>query len=127
MNPGNYSLKEMQKTIVSLVVLGAAVIGLIATEPDPNLTQICVTLIGSVFAVVGVFAAKNHTPDDLQKALEQFKGAALSVVGYFTVVPTGTGEKVGALIGIVVAVAAIYWTPNKKPGEAAPAGAAPGG
>jgi hypothetical protein len=114
MNPSNYSLNEVKKAIVSIFVLVAAAVGLFATT-DPNFIQACTALIGAVFAVIGVFAAKNHTPDDLQKALEQFKGAALSVVGYFVVVPTSTGDQIGALIGLIVAFAAVYWTPNAKP------------
>jgi hypothetical protein len=119
MNPANYSLKEVRKAVVSLFVLAAAVVGLFVTT-DPNFIQACTTLIGAVFAVIGVFAAKNHTPDDLQKTLEQFKGAALTVVGYFAVVPTGTGERIGAIIGVIVAVAAVYWTSNDAPAAPGP-------
>jgi uncharacterized membrane protein HdeD (DUF308 family) len=121
MNPANYSLKEVRKAVVSLFVLAAAVVGLFVTT-NPDFIQACTTLIGAIFAVVGVFAAKNHTSDDLQKALEQFKGAALTVVGYFAVVPTDTGERAGAIIGLIVAVAAVYWTSNEPPPAPAPPG-----
>jgi drug/metabolite transporter superfamily protein YnfA len=114
MNPLNYSVDELRKAAVSLVFLVAALVGLfVATDPD--FVQACATLVGSVFAVVGVFAAKNHTKDDLQKALEQFKGAALTIVGFFTIVPTTTAERATALVGAIASVVAVYWTVNKKP------------
>jgi drug/metabolite transporter superfamily protein YnfA len=127
MNPTDYSLGEMKKTIVSLIFLGAAVAGLFVAM-DPNFVQACVSLVGAIFAVIGVFSAKNHDVEDLQKALEQLKGAALVVVGYFTVVPTTTAERITALVGGVVSVIAVYWTSNagenEEEGEGAPAAAA---
>jgi chromate transport protein ChrA len=114
MNPLKYSLAEVQKAIISLLFLAGGAVGLfVATKP--GFVEACVALVGPVFAAIGVFAAKNHTADDLQKALEQLKGAALAIVGYFTVVPTTTGERITALIGAVVSVFAVYWKHNEPP------------
>lgn len=66
------------------------------------------------------FAAKNHSPDDLQKALEQLKGAALTLVGYFTVLPTTTTERITAIIGAIVSAFAVYWKRNEPPAPPAP-------
>ncbi|MGH2975363.1 MAG: hypothetical protein ACRDLL_10935 [Solirubrobacterales bacterium] len=127
MNPTSYSLGELKKAIVSLVFLGAAVVGLFVAM-DPNFVQACVSLVGAVFAVIGVFSARNHNVEDLQKALEQLKGTALVVVGYFTVVPTTTAERITAIVGGIVSVIAVYWTSNQGEnegeGEEAPAPAA---
>lgn len=114
MNPLNYSLGEIRKTLVSLIFLAAAVIGLFVTV-DHSFVELCVALVGPVFAVIGVFSAEHHSPEDLQKALEQLKGAALGVVGYFTVVPESTEAQIGTLIGIIVSFAAVYWTTNDNP------------
>jgi len=135
-NPLNYSLGEMKKTIVSLIFLVAAVVGLFVAM-DPNFVQACVSLVGAIFAVLGVFSAKNHNVEDLQKALEQLKGTALVVVGYFTVVPTTTAERITAIVGGLVSVIAVYWASNAGENEeegaeapvaaAQPAAANPGG
>jgi hypothetical protein len=128
-NPLNYSLGEMKKAVVSLVFLIAAAVGLFVSV-DPGFVEACVALVGPVFAVIGVFAADHHSAQDLQKALEQLKGGALAVVGYFTVVPTSTAERITTLVGVVVSVFAIYWAENDNPsyeegeGEAAVAPAA---
>ena len=116
MNPRKYSLGEMQKALVSLLFLVFAVVGVfVAVKPD--FVEACVALVGPIFAVIGVFAAKNHSPEELQKGLEQLKGAALAIVGYFTVVPTTTIERITALIGAIGSAFAVYWTPNKKSPE----------
>jgi hypothetical protein len=114
MNPFRYSLAEVWKPVVALIFLIVAAIGLFITA-EPGFVEACVTLAGAVFAVIGVFAAKNHTKDDLQKALEQLKGATLAVVAYFAVVPTSTEEQITALVGAVASVIAVYWTSNAKP------------
>jgi hypothetical protein len=114
MNPFKYKAAETRKLIVSLFFTIGAVVGLLVAS-DPGFPEACAALAGSVFAVFGVFAAKNHTPDDLQKALEQFKGAALTIVGYFTVVPTTTAERATAIIGAIVSVYAVYRMSNENP------------
>jgi hypothetical protein len=115
MNPVHYSIAEMKKAAVALVTLILAMIGLFVAV-EPGFTEACVSLTGAVFAVFGVFAAKNSDPEDIQKALEQFKGAALAVVGYFTVVPTSTVEKIGIMIGALVSIYAVWKTSNVEPG-----------
>lgn len=114
MNPLNYKLDEMRKLIVSVIFAVAAVVGLFVTI-DPSFTEACVGLVGPVFAVIGVFGAKNHTADDLQKALEQLKGAGLTVVGYFTVVPPSTSARIGTLIVAFASIVGVYWIANAKP------------
>lgn len=127
MNPLKYKPAELRKLLVSLIFAVAAVVGLFVTI-DPSFVQACVALVGPVFAVIGVFGAKNHSADDLQKALEQLKGAALTVVGYFTVVPPSTEAQIGTLIVAAVSVIAVYWTANDSPEKeeeaASPASAA---
>jgi uncharacterized membrane protein len=116
-----YSIAEAKKAVVSAVFLIGAVVALIFSDYDPGFTEACVALAGSVFAVAGVFMAKNHTKDDLSKAVSQLQGAALTVVGYFATVQPGTVQKITILAGAVVSVIAVYWTTNEPP----PAGGPP--
>lgn len=111
MNPLNYPLSAVKKAVYAAVFLGFAILMLVLAPPI-GLQGAVVALVGPVFAVIGVFAAKNHSPDDLQKALEALKGAALAVVGYFTAVPTGTDNKLVMLVGAIVMVFTVYWSRN---------------
>jgi hypothetical protein len=115
MNPFDYSLSELRKAIVSVIYLGGMVAALILTGYDPGFTEALIALVGPVFGVVGVFLAKNHSPDDLQKALEQVKAAALTCVGYFVVIPTSTETKLVILIGSVAAAYGVYYRTNAPP------------
>ncbi len=107
-----YSPAEAKKTVVSAIFLVGAVLALILSDYNPDFTQACVALAGSVFAVAGVFLAKNHTEKDLSKAVSQLQGAALTVVGYFATVQPGTVQKITILSGAVVSVIAVYWFRN---------------
>lgn len=113
MNPGNYSLSEVRKGLVAVLFLGLAVAALFTTI-SPSFTVAVIALVGPVFAVIGVFAAKHHSADDLQKALEQLKGAVIGVLGFFVAVPSSTQTKVSVIIGAAVSVLAVYWTRNVK-------------
>jgi uncharacterized membrane protein len=109
------SIAEAKKTVVSALFLIGAVLALILSDYDPNFTQACVALAGAIFAVVGVFMAKNHTEQDLSKAVSQLQGAALMVVGYFATVQPGTVQKITVLTGAAVSVIAVWWARNDMP------------
>lgn len=108
MNPFRYKLAELQKAAVAVIALGLSVAALY-WKIDPSFTQACIALVGPIFGVVGVFAAKNHSEDDLQKALEQAKAAALAVVGFFVTVPASTSDRIGFVIVAVASVVGVYW------------------
>ena len=114
MNPFQYKPAELRKLIVSLLFAVAAVVGLFVTL-DPTFVEACAALVGPIFAVIGVFGATDHTAAELQKALEQLKGAGLTVVGYFTVVPPSTEARISTLIVAVASVFGVYWIANEKP------------
>jgi hypothetical protein len=108
----SYSLAQVRKTIVSLVVLAGAVVALFWTGFDPNLTQAVVVLVGAAFGVLAVFTTKNATPDDWSKAAAQLQAAALSVVGFFVTVPASTETKVGVVIAALLSAYAVFRVPN---------------
>lgn len=108
MNPFAYNLSELKKAVVATVALGLSVAALY-WKIDPSFSQACIALVGPIFGVVGVFAAKHHSADDLQKALEQAKAAALAVVGFFVTVPASTSDRIGFVIVAIGSVVGVYW------------------
>lgn len=109
------SIPEARKTVVAIISLIGAVVAIFFTGYDPNFTQACVALAGALFAVAGVFMAKNHTEKDLSKAVSQLQGAALTVVGYFVTVQPDTAHQIAILSGAVVSVFAVFWISNDTP------------
>jgi FtsH-binding integral membrane protein len=118
------SIPEARKTVVAMLSLGGAILALVLSDYDPSFTGACIALAGGVFAVLGVFLAKNHTEKDLSKAVAQLQGAALTVVGYFATVNPGTVQKITVLAGAAVSVVGVWWVKNDIPytskGELAP-------
>lgn len=113
-------LAEIRKTLVAIVALGCAVAGIFISGFNPNFQQAAIMLIGSVFAVIGVLCAKNHTEDDLSKAVAQLQGSALTVVGYFTQIPTSTAGKIGLIVGALLSMYAVWRVPNANTVYATP-------
>ncbi len=109
-----HTLAEARKAVVSIVVLGCAAAALFISI-DPSFTQALVTLTGAGFGVVGVFMAKNHTEDDLSKAVAQLQSAALSAVGFYVTIPTDTVGKISLLTGALVSAYAVFAVPNAEP------------
>ncbi len=83
--------------------VGAGLALVLSSSPSP----------GALFAVGGVFLAKNHTTDDLSKAVTQLQGAALTIVGYFATADPGTVEKIAVVTGAVVSVIGVWWARNE--------------
>jgi hypothetical protein len=110
-----YSVAEAKKAVVSAIFLIGAIAALVLSNYDPGFTEACVALAGSVFAVIGVFLSKNHTEDDLSKAVSQLQGGALTVIGYFVTVQPGTVQKITILAGAAVSVIAVFWVSNDMP------------
>jgi hypothetical protein len=111
-----YSLDEVRKAAVACAFLILSALALFVVFPadigEVSFKDAVIALTGSVFATIGVFMDKNVTADDLSKAVTQFQGSALAVVGYFTVVPTSTVEKITLLVGALLSAYAVYRTVN---------------
>jgi hypothetical protein len=107
-----YTFAEAAKAVVAAIALVGAGAALALSDYDPSFTDACIALVGPTFGVAAVFMEKNHTVDDLSKAIAELQAAALFVVGYFTVIPTGTGEKIALLVGSVLAVYAVWRKAN---------------
>lgn len=132
MNPFKYSLAEVSKALVALVgVVGFAVLYLANTGWDPGLVPALQTLVPPAIAVVAVFAAKNHTADDLNKALLGVIAAGAGVWKYFGQVDESTIATLGIVAGYIATFVGVYWKPNKPAvsltgGSAAPPSVAGG-
>lgn len=114
MNPLDYSFAEVRKFVVAAVIVALAAVAFFVTY-DPGFEDAVVALTGAIFAVIGVFADKNHTVDDVSKALTFLQGSAISVVGFFATVPAATETQVGVLVGALVAAYGIWYTANDRP------------
>lgn len=111
LNPFNYSVAEISKTIVALIGFVGFVLLTFITF-DPSLIQ-AVELLVPAFATVGLtFAATNHTPADLNKACQGALAAIVTVVSYFHTVPADTTNKIAMAIGALVVVVGVYWKGN---------------
>lgn len=114
-----YTLGQARKFVVSGLFTAGYIVAFLVLGGDLSFVQAAVALSGPAFALAGVFLSKNHTFDDFSKAVAQLQGAALSVVGYFTVVPTSTLQQVGLIVGGVVSVVGVWYfgndpAPSKK-------------
>jgi hypothetical protein len=116
-----WTLAEAKKAVAAFVFAAAYIVGLLLLPGNADaleFQQVAVAVVGPVFGVIGVFAAKNHTPDDLQKAVEALIGASLTVVGYFVTVDASTAQQIYVIAGALISVFAVFWVQNE--GRAAP-------
>jgi hypothetical protein len=111
-----YSIAECKKALVAgLYVIFAAVM-LIGFAPPVGFESAVLAIVGPLGAVVLVFEAKNHTPDDVQKALEALKAAVFSAIAYYVTIPNSTGEAITMLIAGVVMYLGVKYIPNEGAG-----------
>lgn len=110
-----YTIPEAKKAIVSAIVLALIVVGYFVSF-DPSL-QTAVPLLGSaVVGIVGVFLTKNHTPDDLAKAVQALIASLGGVVSIFVTVNPDLWQSITALVLLlVVHPAAVYEATNQVP------------
>lgn len=106
-----YSIDQVQKAVVAAVGAILLIVGFcVAFEPGTEAALTAIIVYG--FGVARVAMAKNHTVDDLQKAVEQLATAIVGMVGlYFTVDPSVL-EIVLAVIANVAVVYAVFRVPN---------------
>lgn len=115
MLPTSYNLGEMKKTVVAFVV---AVIALAAffIHFDPGFNDAAIAVIAAGFNVAGVFLAKNHTVDDVQKTLQAFTASAIALVAFYVTIDPTDSETIFALVAAAVNVFGVYKLPNSGRG-----------
>jgi hypothetical protein len=105
----------MRKALVAIVSLGCVVAGILLGHIDPNFQHAAVLLTGSVFSVIGVAMAKNHTEEDLSKAVAHALAAAVTLVAFFATVKTSTVGDVSLILGAAVTLYGVWRVPNANP------------
>lgn len=113
LNPLNYSLSQVKQFVVALVVGGISIAAFFVAL-DPSFEQAAVVVIGEVFAVVGVFAAKEFSYDDMSKTVTSLSGGVITLVGYFATLNPSTVETVAGILSQVLLVGAVLFY-NRAP------------
>lgn len=112
MNIRGLSIDEAKKAVLAFVVAVFALAAFFITF-DPGAQTATIAVVVAVFNVIGVFMAKNHTADDLQKALTAFQASTVALLAFFVTVDPSTVESVGAILTAIVNVYAVYKVTNK--------------
>lgn len=107
-----YSIAECKKAVIAGIYVVFALVMLIGFAPPIGFENAVLAIVGPLASVVLVFEAKNHTPDDVQKALEALKAAVFSALAYWVAVPNSTDEAITMLIGGVVMWLGVKYIPN---------------
>jgi hypothetical protein len=107
----NYSLSEVQKAVVALVIAGIAIAGYFVAF-DPGFQDAAVIVTVGVFNVIGVFASKNHTPDDVGKAVLALAASTIALVGFFVTVNPSDTQTILGIIGAVLNPILVFFVPN---------------
>lgn len=107
-------LDEYRKAVVAFLIAAFALLAFFVTF-DPGIQLAAIALTGAVFNVVGVFLAKNHTLDDVSKALTALQASTIALVGFWVTVDPSTTESVAAIIAAVVNVYGVWRVTNAPP------------
>ena len=106
------TLAETQKAVLALLVSGLTLLGFFVVF-DPGFNEAAVAVTVGAFNVLGVFLAKNHTPDDVQKSVSALAASTLGLVGFFVTVDANTTETVLGIVAALVNVYAVYRVRNE--------------
>lgn len=109
LNPFNYSLSELKAAIIAGLYLIFAVVMLLFVVPPVGFEEAVIAIVGPTFALIGVFTATEHSPGDLQKALESLKATIMTAIGFFAAVPASTANNLEMLIGGIVMFVGVIW------------------
>ncbi len=114
LNPLNYSPAQLKVALLQLVSIAVLLIGFFVVL-DPGTEAAYQAVVIAVFGVIGVFAAKNPTPDSVNKSLTSLLTSVVGVINLYGTVPTDTVEKIGMLIAALVPPILVLVTTNAPP------------
>lgn len=112
-----YELPEIRKSLIAALYVVFALVMLIGFAPKVGFEQAVFACVGPLFGVFAVFEAINHTPEEVQKALEALKAALFSAISYYVVIPGHIGQAITMLIGGLVMWLAVKYVPNAGRGS----------
>jgi hypothetical protein len=118
LNPLNYSLAQLKVALLQLVSIAVLLIGFFVVL-DPGTEAAYQAVVIAVFGVIGVFAAKNPTPDSVNKSLTSLLTSVVGVINLYGTVPTDTVEKIGMLIAALVPPILVLVNTNAGPEQQA--------
>lgn len=108
-----YTLPELSAAIIAAIYFAFAIVMLFIIPPA-GFENAVIAVVPALFAVIQVFGATEHTPGDLQKALEALKAAAMTAVTFYVAVPGSVGNAITMLITGVVMAAGVAWARKGK-------------
>ena len=77
--------------------------------PPAGFENAVLAVVPAAFAVVAVFTSTEHSPMDMQKALEALKLAATTAVSFYVAVPASIGNALTMLITGIVMALGVAW------------------
>jgi len=106
-----YTLDQAQKAVIAFVGFALLLVAyFVAFEPGTEAAVTAVIVYG--FGVARVFMAKNHTVDDLQKAVEALATSVVGLVGLYVTVDPSVLETVLAAVANAAVVYGVYRVAN---------------
>lgn len=103
-----YGLGECKAAIIAALYFAFAIVMLFIIPPA-GFENAVLAVVPAVFAVITVFGATEHSPGDLQKALEALKAALASAVSFYVAVPASIDNAITMLITGVVMAIGVWW------------------
>lgn len=113
MDPFKYDLAQLKVAALQLVSIVVLLVGFFIVL-DPGTTAAYQAVVIAVFSVIGVFAAKNSTPDSVNKSLTSLLTSVVGVINLYGTVPTSTVEKLGVLIGALIPPILVLFNKNRQ-------------
>jgi hypothetical protein len=114
MNPFKYRPGQLKVALLQLVSVVVLMLGFFVVL-DPGTEAAYQAVVIAVFSVIAVFAAKNPTPDAVNKSLMSLLSSVVGVINLYATVPTSTVEKIGILIAALVPWILVLVNKNAPP------------
>lgn len=115
-NPFHYSLPEIRKALIAAIPLAFVILSyLLGWVPPIGFETAVLGLIGPVILVIHVFSTKNHSADDIEKALKAVTAAGITVATYWTQVPASWDNKIALAILLIGTVFGVKQVANDPP------------
>lgn len=106
-----YTVDQVKKAVVAAV--GAAILLAAFFIVFPvGFETAAMAVITQVFGVVGVFLAKNHTVDDVSKAIQQLTASVLALLVLFIQLDPNTVQTAIAIVGELVLAVSVFLAKN---------------
>lgn len=103
--------EEYKKAVVAGAIALIALLAFFFTF-DPGVQPAVVAVIIAVFNVGSVFMNKNHSLDDVSKAVGALQASSLGLVTFFITLDPSTVESIGAIVLAFINVYGVWKAMN---------------